>query len=226
MHFFSAQHNLLGGWAIVGGHIALAVGVAFGMRYRSRDDLVLCIFGDGATNQGYFHESLNMAALWRLPVVLFCENNLYGMGGAVERVSAVTAMARKACAYDIPAQTVDGMDVAAVYRACMQAVEHVRSGRGPYFIEAETYRFRGHSMADPGLYRTKEEEQQWRQRDPIERLRLELGRTGALDDAAFGEVERRAAKAVDEAVRFAESSPAPDISELTRYTYAREAEHG
>jgi pyruvate dehydrogenase E1 component alpha subunit len=181
----------------------------------------VAIFGDGATNNGAFHEALNFAALWKLPVLFLCENNQYGMGTAVQYASAVREMYRKACAYDIPAERVDGQDVLAVYEATKRALEHCRSGNGPYFLEALTYRYRGHSMADPETYRSKEEVEEWRRhRDPIERFRQQLLAHNVATPEELAALDQAVEEAVAEAVRFADESPEPDPETLTQYVYA------
>lgn len=219
MHFFDAGHNMLGGYAIVGGHLPLAVGYAFAAQYRNEDWIMLCILGDGATNIGYFHEALNFASLWNVPVLFLVENNLYGMGTAVERASAVTEIHRKAEAYAIPHKRIDGMDVLEVYREVRNAAEGIRRGEGPRLLEAITYRFRGHSMADPMLYRDKEEEETWRQRDPIENFEGFLLSQELLTEGEAEEIRRRAEDAVKEAVEFALQSEDPALEDLHTDVY-------
>ena len=221
MHMFDAERRFMGGYAIVASPIALAVGTALACQYRSTDEVVMTIFGDGATNNGTFHEAMNLAKVWRLPVMFVCVNNQYGMGTAVERASAVPEMYRKACAYDMPAERVDGMDVLAMLDAARSAVEAVRHEQSPRFIEAVTYRYRGHSMSDPGTYRTKEEIEQWRTRDAIEGFRHRLREAGLASDQEFEADEQDVARRVREAVDFADASPEPDAgTELTKDTYA------
>ena len=220
MHFFDASLGMYGGWAIVAGHLPLAVGLGLASNYLEKKQVILCIFGDGATNNGYFHEALNMAKLWNVPVVFYCENNLYGMGTAVHRASAVRETHRKASAYDIPAERVDGMDVLAVREATAKAVEHARRGTGPYFLEVVTYRFRGHSMADPVLYRDKSEVEEWKKRDPILIFRQKLEQEGLLTPQELEQIERETDEMVFEAVRFAEESPDPPLSDLYEDIYA------
>lgn len=222
MHFYDAAHHMLGGYAIVGGHLPLAVGYAFAASYRGEDWIMLCILGDGATNIGYFHEALNVASLWKLPVLFLVENNLYGMGTAVERASAVVEIHRKAEAYAIPHKRVDGMDVLEVYREVRDAAERVRGGEGPWFLEAVTYRFRGHSMADPVLYRDKAEEEAWRRQDPIHRFEAFLLSQGLLTEAEAEEIRQRAQEAVREAVAFARQSEDPPLEELYADVYDEE----
>jgi len=221
MHLFSKAHNFLGGWAIVGGQVPLAVGHGFATEYRrtllgeGRDDIALVIMGDGATNNGYFFESLNFAAVWNIPIIFYIENNLYGMGGAVHRVSATPSMADKAQGFNVPNAVVDGMDVVAVHTAAKKAVEWVREHREPYVLEAMTYRFRGHSMADPDLYRTKEEVDHWRRRDPIPTFSRQLIEAGLLTEADWQAMQAGVEVEVAAAVAFADASPEPALAELT-----------
>ena len=219
MHFYDAEHHMLGGYAIVGGHLPLAVGYAFAAQYRGEDWIMLCILGDGATNIGYFHEALNVASLWKVPVLFLVENNLYGMGTAVERASAIAEIHRKAEAYAIPHKRIDGMDVLTVYREVREAAARVRSGEGPWFLEAVTYRFRGHSMADPVLYRDKAEEEAWRRRDPIRRFERFLLSQELLTEAEAEEIRQRAEEAVKAAVEFARQSEDPPLEELYADVY-------
>ncbi|MFQ5595574.1 MAG: pyruvate dehydrogenase (acetyl-transferring) E1 component subunit alpha [Anaerolineae bacterium] len=219
MHFYDAEHNMLGGYAIIGGHLPLAVGYAFAAQYRDEDWIVMCIFGDGSTNIGYFHEALNFAGLWNTPVLFLVENNQYGMGTAVERASAITEIHRKADAYGIPNKRIDGMDVLEMYREVQVAAERVRAGEGPYFLEAITYRYRGHSMADPVLYREKDEAEPWRERDAIERFEHYLLSRDLLTETEADEIRQRAEEAVEEAVEFALDSADPPIEEIYRDIY-------
>jgi len=219
MHLFDVSKNFMGGYAIVGGHLPLACGLALASKHLRNGRIVLCFLGDGAVNQGEFHESLNLAGVWRLPVVFLCENNLYGMGTNVRRVSAEPEIYKRACAYNLPSEQADGMDVLAVRKAVQKAVQHVREGKGPYFLEAVTYRFRGHSMADPELYRSKEEVQQWKGRDPISRFQRELEERGILDKGTLEKLENEVEKTVREAQRFAEESPDPDLASLHQHVY-------
>ncbi|HLY65508.1 MAG TPA: pyruvate dehydrogenase (acetyl-transferring) E1 component subunit alpha [Chloroflexota bacterium] len=220
MHLFDPDKRFMGGYAIVAGSIALAVGTALAVQYREGDEIVMSMFGDGATNNGTFHESLNLAKVWHLPVLFLCGNNQYGMGSAVDRVSAVTEMYRKATAYDIPAERVDGMDVVAVFDAVRAAAERVREQKTPYFIESVTYRYRGHSMADPGTYRTKEEVEEWRHKDAIEGLQHRLLHAGLAKEEDFQAHEQEVERIVQEAVDFADASPEPEpAQELTKDVY-------
>ncbi|MGH2363883.1 MAG: pyruvate dehydrogenase (acetyl-transferring) E1 component subunit alpha [Chloroflexota bacterium] len=210
MHLFDANKRFMGGYAIVAGSIALAVGVSLACVYRGTDEIVMSLFGDGATNNGTFHESMNLAKVWHLPVVFVCVNNQYGMGTAVDRASAVSEMYRKAAGYDIPAERVDGMDVIATLDAARKAVDFVRHEKTPYFLEAVTYRYRGHSMADPQTYRTKEEIEEWRHRDAIEGFRKRLRDAALASEQDFAAHEAEVERIVQEAVDFAEASREPD----------------
>jgi len=224
MHFAAASKNFWGGYAIVSGHLPIAVGLGLASRYLGERRVAVAIFGDGATNAGPFHEAMNLAALWKLPVLFLCENNLYGMGTAVEYASAVREMAKKACAYEMPAERVDGQDVLAVYEATKAALDHCRSNKGPYFLEALTYRFRGHSMADPEMYRTKEEVEEYRrQRDPIVLFRNRLIQEGITVMAELDDIDRDVDDIVAAAVRFADESPEPDPQTVTDHVYAGSA---
>ncbi len=221
MHLFDASRGFLGGHAIVGSHLPLATGAAFAIKYRGTDQVSACFFGEAAANIGAFHESLNMAALWTLPVIFVCENNRYGMGTALERASAVYHIADRACAHEMEAETVDGMDVLAVYEAMRRAVERARREQSPTLLEMRTYRYMGHSMADPihGHYRTKEELEEQKAKDPIPGLKRRLEEEGLLDEAAYQAMEREVDEEVADAVAFAESSPEPDLSELYTDVY-------
>jgi pyruvate dehydrogenase E1 component alpha subunit len=222
MHLFDVSKSFMGGYAIVAGHMPLACGLALAEQYKGTDRIAINFIGDGAANEGEFHEALNLAAIWDLPVLFVAENNLYGMGTALATVSAVPEIHRRAEAYDIPAERVDGMDVLAVHRATARLADEVRRGGGPRFLEAMCYRFRGHSMADPEFYRRKEEVERWRQLDPITQLRRRLSTAGLIDDARFEHLQEGADAVADEAARFAEESPAPTRESLMRDIY-REA---
>ena len=214
MHLFDASKGFLGGYAIVAGMMPIAAGLGMAAKYLNEDRVTLCIFGDGAVNEGEFHESFNLISLYKLPVVLLLENNGFGMGTRVERVHAGgSSIARLGESYHIPAEQVDGMDVLAVREAATRAIDHARSGQGPYFLEAICYRFRGHSMADPVQYRAKEEEEMWRSRDPITAFRHELESEG-MTEADFQAIERNVTEEIDEAVKFADASPQPPPEEL------------
>jgi pyruvate dehydrogenase E1 component alpha subunit len=214
MHLFDMERRLLGGYGIVGGNLPLAAGVALASDYTGADDATLCMFGDGATNQGTFGETMNLAALWKLPVVFMVVNNQFGMGTALERHSAVTDLSRKAAGYGVPGSRCDGMDVLDVRRCVGAAIEKARGQRAPQLVEAVTYRYRGHSMADPEQYRTKDEVEDWRRRDPVATFPARLLEEGVLTDEDVERLDSDAVKAVDEAVDFAERSPFPDLDSL------------
>jgi pyruvate dehydrogenase E1 component subunit alpha len=216
MHLFDVAKRFMGGHAIVGGHIPLAAGLGFAIKYRGGDQVCLCYFGEAAVNIGAFHEALNMASVWNLPVIFCCENNRYGMGTAIERVAAVTDVVEHACSYDMAAELANGMDVMAVYEATRRAVERARKRGHPSLLEVRTYRFMGHSMSDPlhGVYRTKEEVEEQKKRDPISQLALKLKEEGALDDAALDALDAEVRAVVEAAVQFADQSPDPDLAEL------------
>jgi pyruvate dehydrogenase E1 component alpha subunit len=215
MHMFSVEKGFYGGHGIVGAQVPLGTGIAFAHRYKDDGGVCLTYLGDGAVNQGQVYESFNMAELWRLPVVYVIENNQYGMGTSVQRASASTEFYKRGSAYGIPGKRVDGMDVLAVKAAGLKAVEFARSGKGPYILEALTYRYRGHSMSDPAKYRTKEEVEEVRKkRDPIDRLREEMAAKAVLDEAGFKEIDRAVREIVTRAAEFAQQSPEPDPSEL------------
>jgi pyruvate dehydrogenase E1 component alpha subunit len=221
MHLFDVEHNFMGGHGIVGGHLPLAAGAAFAAKYRDTDQVTLCFFGEAAVNIGAFHETLNMAALWELPVVFICENNRYGMGTALERAAAVWDVYRRACSYDMAEETVDGMDVLAVYEAVASAVERARAEHLPTLIEARTYRYMGHSMADPihGHYRTKEELEEQKAKDPIQHLSEMLREADLLDDDTLQQMRQSVEEEVDDAMRFAEASPDPEPDALFTDVY-------
>jgi pyruvate dehydrogenase E1 component alpha subunit len=222
MHLFDRSVNFLGGHAIVGGYLPIAAGVGFAIRYEEHDRVILCFFGDGSVPQGEFHESLNLAALWKLPVVYICENNRYAMGTAIERALAQTEIYRFAEAYKIPGETCNGMDVLDVRQCVARAVARARESRTPSLIEARTYRFRGHSMRDPSaaIYRTKEEVEQEKLRDPISGFRDQLLREGLLDEAGWKTLSAEVEARVTEAVAFAEASPEPPADWLLEDVYA------
>ena len=213
MHLYDVTKGFLGGYAIVAAHLPLAVGLGVAAQMKKEDFVTLCIFGDGSVGEGEFHEALNMSVLWKTPTIFFCENNLYGMGVSFQE-SLSTDIPKLASAYNMPAVSVDGMDVVAVYRAMQKAVEHARGGNGPYFVEAMTYRYRGHSMADPELYRLKDEIEQYRKRDCIERLKNAMIAAGQLDEARFEEMTARVEQVVNESVEFSEKSPQPALDTL------------
>jgi pyruvate dehydrogenase E1 component alpha subunit len=217
MHLFDAGRRFLGGHGIVGGHIGVAAGVAFGIKYRGGDQVCACFFGEAAVNIGAFHEALNMASVWKLPVVFVCENNRYGMGTAFERVAAVTDVVEHACSYDMAAEMVNGMDVLEVQEATRRAVARARRGGHPTLLEVRTYRFMGHSMSDPlhGVYRTKEEVEEQKKRDPITQLAERLKADGVMDQQALEALDVDVHAEVEAALRFAEESPDPSADQLT-----------
>jgi pyruvate dehydrogenase E1 component alpha subunit len=218
MHLFDVSRRFYGGNAIVGGGLPLAVGLALADKLQKRPVVTVCFFGDGAVAEGEFHESLNLAALWQLPVLFLCENNLYAMGTSVERHQSRTDIHAKAAGYGIEAAVVDGMDVAAVERAAWQAMDYVRAGR-PFFLEARTYRFRAHSMYDPELYRTKDEVEQWKQRDPIALWQKRLREQGLLRDDDITALETEVAAKVKAAIDFAEQGAWEPVEDLLKDVY-------
>ena len=221
MHIFDRAHRFYGGNAIVGGGLPVAVGLALADRMRGQRTVTACVFGEGAVAEGEFHESVNLAALWQLPVLFVCENNLYAMGTALDRSESETDMVRKASSYAIPAWSVDGMDVLAVTDAVRQAVGQIRAGGGPVFLEMRTYRFRAHSMYDPERYRTKEEVEEWKHRDPIVTLTARLRDGGVLADADVDEIEAEVAAEIDAAVAFADAAEEEPVEELLRFVPQR-----
>ena len=223
MHLFDAATRFYGGNAIVAGGLPLAIGLALADKLQHRARVTACFFGDGAVAEGEFHETLNLAALWRLPVLFCCENNRYAMGTAIERAQSETDLALKAAAYRIPSWDVDGMDVEAVESAARRAAAAVRAGEGPHFLELCTYRFRAHSMFDPELYRDKSEVEAWKQRCPIDTFTAKLRQRGVLDDARLASMEALVAQEVDDAVSFAESGTWEPVETLTRHVYSEPA---
>ena len=220
MHLFDANVNFLGGHAIVGGQIPLATGLAFASKYKETDQVTLCFFGEAAANQGAFHESLNLAQLWKLPCIYICENNKYGMGTSLVRAMSTQNVEQKACAYEVASELVDGMDVLAMRHATQRAVERARSESLPTLIEATTYRFMGHSMSDPGKYRSRTEIEEYQTRDPIKLFTATLQEHEILSEDKLAEFEASVKEQVGQAVRFAEESPEPDASELFTNVYA------
>jgi pyruvate dehydrogenase E1 component alpha subunit len=220
MHMADVGKNFWGGHAIVGAHLPIAAGMALGDRYQGRDSVTICMFGDGATNIGYFHEALNLSKVWNLSVLWVCENNLYGMGTAVDRASAVSEIRQKAEGYLIPNSRVDGMDVMKVYEAAHKAIEMVRTNKSPYFLEVETYRFRGHSMGDPERYRTSEEVKRWQnEEDPLGIYHKYLLDNKIVNPEELNDVEKATELEVQAAVQFAESSPEPLAEDLYKNLY-------
>jgi len=214
MHIFDVEHFVLGGYGIVGGQIPLAAGLAFASRYRNDGRVAVCYFGEAAANQGAFHETLNMAAKWSLPVIFLCENNRYGMGTAFARVSPMPEVYKRASGYGIRGEPVDGMDVLKVYEAVRECAAHARSGKGPVLLEANTYRYRGHSMSDPATYRTKAEVEHERKGDPIPKLRQYCVEQLKMSESDFEKIDAEVKATVDAAVKFADESPEPSLDEL------------
>lgn len=214
MHVADVSKKMWGGYAIVGGHLPVAIGLAHGHAYAKDGLVTTCFFGDAATDIGEFHESMNFAALWKLPVVFVCENNLYGMGVPIAQNSAVQQIVQKAGAYGMPSERVDGMDVEAMHAAMTKAAAHARKGKGPYFLEAMTYRFRGHSMADPELYRDKAEVEQWKKKDPINAYRAKLIKDKVFTKAQADALDKEVLAEIEAAAQFALDSPYPDESTL------------
>jgi pyruvate dehydrogenase E1 component alpha subunit len=222
MHMASVEKNFWGGHAIVGGHLPIATGLAIGDQYAKNDNVTICMFGDGATNIGYFHEALNLAKTWGLRVLWVCENNQYGMGTAVERASAVTEIRQKAEGYGMKNGQVNGMDVMAVYDAAVEAIKYVRTESQPYLLEIDTYRFRGHSMGDPERYRKAEEVKQWQENDPIGIFNKYLLDKKTTTAKGLDEIEARVEDEVAKAVEFAETSPEPTMEDLFKDIYVEE----
>lgn len=219
MHMASVEKNMWGGHAIVGGHLPIAAGLALGDQYAGNDNVTICMFGDGATNIGYFHEALNLAKIWNLRVLWVCENNQYGMGTAVERASAVDEIRQKADGYGMKSERVDGMNVMKMYEASQKAIQYVRETSQPFLLEAVTYRFRGHSMGDPERYRAQEEVKKWQENDPIGIFRAYLLKEGVATEAELDSLEEQAQAETDKAVEFAEASPEPGMEELFKDVY-------
>jgi pyruvate dehydrogenase E1 component alpha subunit len=226
MHLFDARTRFYGGNAIVAGGLPLAVGLALADSLRREARVTACFFGDGALAEGEFHESLNLAALWSLPVLFLCENNRYAMGTAIERHQAQLDLTLKARGYAVAAESVDGMDVLAVEAAARRAADHVRAGKGPFLLEARTYRFRAHSAYDPELYRSKEEVERWKKRDPLPALEAVLRGSGLVEAGDLERIERDAAAEIEDAIVFAESSPWEPVEDLLRDVYAGAAPEG
>lgn len=222
MHFFSKEHRFFGGHGIVGGQIGLGAGIAFAEQYKGTDSVTLCFFGDGAARQGILHETFNMAMLWKLPVIFICENNYYAMGTSVERTSNVLDIYKFADAYDMPGDSVDGMRPEDVHLAIERAARRARNGDGPTLLEIKTYRYKGHSMSDPAKYRTKEELEEFKLKDPIEHV-LQIIRTeNFATEAELEAIQEKVKLVVDDSVEFAENSPWPDDSELYKDIYLQE----
>jgi pyruvate dehydrogenase E1 component alpha subunit len=219
MHMADIRKNFFGGHAIVGAHLPLAAGLALGDKYQGNEAVTICMFGDGATNIGYFHEAVNLSKVWNLSVLWVCENNQYGMGTAVERASAVSEIRQKAEGYCIPNSRVDGMDVLAVREAAQQAIQRVRHGEGPYFLEAMTYRYRGHSMGDPERYRPSDEVKKWQENDPIGIYHRYLKDHNIATDEELAHIDDQVAAEVQQSVQFAETSPEPSPEALFENIY-------
>jgi pyruvate dehydrogenase E1 component alpha subunit len=217
MHLFDRTTNFYGGNAIVGSGLALATGLALADQLQQSTRVSICFFGEGAIAEGVFHESMNLAALWRLPVLFICENNFYAMGTALERSESQTDLCAKAASYNIPAAVVDGMDVLAVHEIVSGAVQHVRDGKGPFFIECQTYRFRAHSMFDPELYRDKVEIERWKSRGPLLTFSTRLKNEGKLSEQEFIDLDAAAQREVDAAVAFAEAAPWEAVEDLLNH---------
>src|SRR6202140_399894 len=224
MHLFDKRVNFLGGHGIVGGQIALGTGVAFASKYQETDQVTLCFFGEAAVNQGAFHESMNLAQLWKLPCIYICENNQYGMGTSLARAMSLQNVAEKGCAYEMASEFVDGMEVLAMRRATERAIKRGRENYSPTLIEARTYRYMGHSMSDPGNYRTRAEIEKYQERDPIKIFTATLKENGILNDQDIADIEAQVKAEIERAVRFAEESPEPDPSELYTNVYANPIE--
>jgi pyruvate dehydrogenase E1 component alpha subunit len=221
MHFFDVSRRFYGGYAIVAGGLPVASGLALADALRGEDIVTACFFGEGAVVEGEFHETMNLAALWHLPVLFLLENNLYAMGTAIERSEAQRDMKLRARGYGVPAEVVDGMDVLAVEETVRRGAEAVRSGEGPQLIELKTYRFRAHSMADPDLYRTKEEIEHWKERDPIRLFEGRLRAEGLLDDETRAELERAVTSELEDAIEFAEAGEPEPLEGLEQDVYTR-----
>src|SRR5690349_15247850 len=222
MHMFSKEHRFFGGHGIVGGQIPLGAGIAFAEKYKGTDNVCVCYMGDGAVRQGAFHEALNMAMYWKLPVIFIIENNNYAMGTSVERTSNVTDLYKLGAAYEMPSEPVDGMSVEAVHIAMEKAVEHSRSGKGPFLLEMRTYRYKGHSMSDPAKYRTKEEVEKYKEKDPINQVMKTLLDNKWATEDEIEAINEKVRLEVEESVKFAEESPWPDDSELYKDIYVDE----
>lgn len=222
MHLADVDKNFFGGHAIVGAHLPIAAGLALGDVYQKNDGVTICMFGDGATNIGYFHEALNLSKVWNLPVFWVCENNQYGMGTSVERASAVPEIRQKAEAYAMKNYEVDGMDLIKVREISLKMIEEIRAGSGPQFLEAHTYRYKGHSMGDPERYRKHDEIIKWEESDPIGIYRKYLLKEKIASEKELNAEDKKAAETIEEAVRFAESSPEPAPEDLFKNVYVEE----
>ena len=222
MHFFDKSKGMMGGHGIVGGQIPLGAGIAFAEKYLGTDNVNVCFMGDGAVRQGALNETFNMAMLWKLPVIFVCENNGYAMGTSVKRTTNMMDIFKIGLGFDMPCAPVDGMDPVAVHNAMDEAVQRARAGEGPTFLEIRTYRYKGHSMSDPAKYRTKEELEEYKERDPIIAVKHAIVENKYADQAWFDEVEAKVKKIVDESVKFAEESPYPAASDIYKDVYVQE----
>jgi len=219
MHFFSKEHFFYGGHGIVGGQIGVGAGIAFAENYKGTDNVVMCFFGDGAARQGVLHETFNLAMIWKIPVVFICENNNYAMGTSVERTSNVIDIYKLADAYDMPGDKVDGMSAEAVHESIARAVKRAREKGGPTLLEMKTYRYKGHSISDPGKYRTKDELEEYKSKDPITLILKTINDNGFTSEEELKKIDDRIGKIVDESVKFAEESPWPADDELLKDVY-------
>jgi len=224
MHIVDFSLGNLGANGVVGAGIPIATGAALALKIRKRKDIILTFFGDGAANEGIFYESLNMAAIWKLPQVFICKNNLYAMSSPVSKFVPTQNISDRAVAFGIPGVTVDGMDVIAVYEIVKEAIGRAREGKGPTLIEAKTYRYRGHSKSDRNLYRTKEEIEEWEKKDPIIKFMKRLKEFGEINDKEIEKIEKDVAKEIEDGVNFALNSPEPSANTLLKYVYAEEGE--
>lgn len=222
MHFFGVKEYFFGGHGIVGAQIGTGAGLAFAEQYKGTDNVSLTFFGDGASRQGMLHETFNLAMIWKLPVIFICENNNYAMGTSVERTSNVTDIYKLADAYDMPADKVDGMSPEAVHEAVARAVKRARAGEGPTLLEMKTYRYKGHSMSDPQKYRSKDEVEEYKDRDPIDHCKNKLVNEFSVAEAEIVEINERIRQVIEECVRFSEESPWPDDNELLKDVYKQE----
>lgn len=222
MHMADVEKNFWGGHAVVGSHLPIAAGLALGDQYQHNDGVTICMFGDGATNIGFFHEALNLSKVWNLPVLWVCENNKYGMGTSVERASAVVEMRQKAEGYNMPNERIDGMDVMKVCETAQKHIEWVRSGNGPFFLEIVTYRYRGHSMGDPERYRNKEEIQKWQETDPIGIYNKFMIEKNIATEGELSDILTQVEAEIEDAVEFAESSPEPKPEALFEDIYVED----
>lgn len=222
MHFFSAEHNYFGGNGIVGAQIPIGTGIAFAEKYRGSDNLCVTMFGDGAARQGALYESFNMAMTWKIPVLYICENNMYAMGTSVKRTSNVHDLAKLGLSFAMPSESVDGMNPESVHEALLRAAEHIRSGKGPYYLEIETYRYRGHSVSDPAKYRTKEELEAYKEKDPVIVIQHKIVKEKIASQKEVDDIINIVNKEIDDAMDFAENSPFPSPSELYSDNYSHD----